>query len=52
MGMTDAQFASFRRQELQNYEDMLAVAEESNADKKLIAMIKKQIELAKKDTEK
>ena len=52
MGMTDAQFASFRRQELKDYEDMLKIAEESNADKKLIDMIKKLIELAKKDTEK
>ena len=52
MGMTDAQFASFRRLQLKDYEEMLRIAEESSADVKLIALIKKLIELAQKDTEK
>ena len=52
MGMTDAQFASFRREQLEDFEDMLEIAIESNADSRLIEKLEKAIAKAKKDTEK
>jgi len=52
MGMTDAQFASFRREQLEDFEDMLEIAKESKADPKLIDKLEKAINKAKKDTEK
>ena len=52
MGMTNEQFASFRREQLENFEDMLEIAIETNADPKLIVKLKKAIAKAKLDTEK
>ncbi|MCL2076839.1 MAG: hypothetical protein FWH08_00330 [Oscillospiraceae bacterium] len=51
MGMTDKQFASYRRQQLEEYEDMLEIAEKTKADTVLIKKIKKAIEKAKADIE-
>jgi hypothetical protein len=51
MGMTDRQFISFRRQELETYEDMLEIAINTQADSKLIKKIEKAIEKAKADIE-
>ena len=52
MGMTDNQFAAFRRQELGNFEEMLQMAIDTNADKRLIGKLEKEVAKAKKDIEK
>ena len=51
MGMTDRQFASYRRQQLEDYQDMLELAKRTNADPELIKKLEKEIEKAKTDTE-
>jgi hypothetical protein len=51
MGMTDRQFVSYRKKELQEYETMLEIAKETNANPRLIAMLEKSIEQAKTDIE-
>jgi hypothetical protein len=51
MGMTDRQFISFRKLELEKYELMLKIAGATNADPELIALITKAIEQAKADIE-
>jgi len=51
VGMTDRQFVSYRRKELKNFEDMLKIAIDTNADEKLIKEIEKNIEQAKADIE-
>lgn len=50
MGMTDRQFISYRLQQLEEFEDMLAIAMETNANAQLIKKIEKAIEKAKVDT--
>ena len=51
MGMTDRQFASFRRMQLEEFERMLKIARRTNADSELIEEIEKAIERAKADIE-
>jgi len=51
MGMTDRQFISYRKQQLEDYEDMLELAKKSNADKELIVKLEKNILNAKTDIE-
>lgn len=51
MGMTDRQFISYRKQELEDYEDMLEIAKKTNADKELIRKLEKNVEKAKSDIE-
>lgn len=55
MGMTDRQFASYRRQQLKEFESMLAIAKKINADdepkNELVKKIEKSIEEAKADIE-
>jgi predicted DNA-binding protein YlxM (UPF0122 family) len=51
MGMTDRQFVSYRKQELEDYEDMLEIAEKTKADEELIKKLKKNIEKARTDIE-
>jgi hypothetical protein len=52
MGMTNEQFASFRREQLEKFERMLSIAISTNADSELIKDLQKEVEKAKKDTEK
>jgi len=52
MGMTDAQFAAFRRKELREYQELLEMIEETGADERVIKKLKILIEDARKDTEK
>ena len=52
MGMTDAQFAAFRRKELREYQEILEIIEETGADERVIKKLKILIEDARKDTEK
>jgi hypothetical protein len=49
--MTDRQFVSYRRQQLEEYEDMLSIARETNADAVLIKKLEKAVEMAKADIE-
>ena len=51
MGMTDKQFVSYRRQQLEDYEDMLAIAIKTEADQELIKKLEKAVEKAKADIE-
>jgi len=52
MGMTNEQFASFRRAELEDYEELLEIAENSNDMEAVVRKLKKLIDRAKKDVEK
>jgi hypothetical protein len=51
MGMTDRQFISYRKQELEDYEDMLEIAKKTNANIELIKKLEKNVEKAKGDIE-
>ena len=51
MGMTDRQFIAYRKEQLENFEEMLKLAEESNADKALIEKLEKNVKKAKTDIE-
>jgi DNA integrity scanning protein DisA with diadenylate cyclase activity len=52
MGMTDRQFVSYRKEQLEDYEEMLEMAKEhQNPDKKLIRKLEKNIEKARTDIE-
>ena len=52
MGMTDNQFKSHRRFELDNYEEMLEIAkEECKPGSRLIGMLLKEIDRARADVE-
>lgn len=51
MGMTDRQFVAFRRKELDEYENMLEIAQKTQANAELIKKIEKAIEQAKADIE-
>ncbi|MDR2559490.1 MAG: hypothetical protein LBC86_08115 [Oscillospiraceae bacterium] len=51
MGMTDRQFVSYRREQLEDYEDMLELAKKTKADKELIIKLEKNVKKAKTDTE-
>lgn len=52
MGMTDRQFVSYRKEQLEDFEEMLEMAKESpNPNKKLIRKLEKNIEKAKTDIE-
>jgi len=52
MGMTNEQFASFRREQLANFERISDLAKQTNADERVLKELEKEIEKAKKDTEK
>ena len=52
MGMTDNQFASFRRMELKAFEELMAILVNSNADSDAIEKLQGIIDDAKKDIEK
>ena len=47
--MTGRQFASYRRDQLGNFEKMLKIAEETHADEKLVELIKEEVEKAHVD---
>jgi hypothetical protein len=50
--MTDRQFVSYRREQLQDYEEMLEIAKkECNPDSKLIEKLEKAVTKAKADIE-
>jgi len=51
MGMTDRQFVSYRRQQLEEYEVMLEIAVRTKADAELIKKLEKAVEKAKADIE-
>ena len=52
MGMTDVQFKSHRRMELENYLEMLEIAvKECNPDSRLIKLLEKEIAGARADIE-
>jgi len=51
MGMTDRQFVSYRREQLEDYEEMLEIARRTNADAELIRKLEKAVEKAKADIE-
>jgi len=51
MGMTDRQFVSYRKEQLEDYEDMLELAKKTNADKELIVKLEKNVKKAKTDIE-
>ena len=51
MGMTDRQFISYRRQQLNEFELMLEIAKRTQADDELLKIIDKAIEQAKADIE-
>ncbi|MCL2082913.1 MAG: hypothetical protein FWH04_06735 [Oscillospiraceae bacterium] len=51
MGMTDGQFASFRRSEMEEYEDLYKMIEKKQ-EKEALEKLQKMINRAKKDTEK
>ena len=47
--MADKQFVSFRRMQLEEYENMLKIAIKTNADPELIEKLEKAIDMAKAD---
>jgi len=49
MGMTERQFASYRKRELEEYEDILEIAKRTNADRELIKKIEIITEKARND---
>jgi len=51
MGMTDRQFVSYRKEQLEDYEDMLELAKKTNADEELIRKLEKNVIKAKTDIE-
>jgi hypothetical protein len=51
MGMTDKQFVSYRKEQLDEFEDMLIVAKKTNADEYLIKKLERNVEKAKSDIE-
>ena len=52
MGMTDLQFKSFRREQLEIFEEMLKIAKkECSADSELIEKLNKAVAKAKADIE-
>ena len=51
MGMTDRQFISYRKEQLEDYEDMLELAKKTNADSELIKKLEKNVIKAKTDIE-
>jgi predicted DNA-binding protein YlxM (UPF0122 family) len=51
MGMTDRQFVSYRKEQLEDYEDMLELARKTNADMELIKKLEKNVTKAKTDIE-
>jgi len=51
MGMTDNQYKSLRREQLEDYEDMLLIAKETNADQRLVEKLEKSVAKAKADVE-
>ena len=51
MGMTDRQFVSYRKEQLEDFEEMLDLAKITNADVRLIKKLEKNVEKAKSDIE-
>ena len=51
MGMTDKQFASYRREQLQEFQRMLDLAIETKADDELIKGLEMAVAKAKSDVE-
>ena len=51
MGMTDRQFVSFRREQLQEFERLLKLAKETKADDEIVKGLEKAVEKAKADIE-
>ena len=51
MGMTDRQFVSFRREQLQEFERLLQLAIDTNAADEVIKGLEKAVEKAKADIE-
>ena len=49
MGMTDRQFISFRREQLQEFERLLAIASATGASEEIIDGLTKAVEKARED---
>ncbi|GHU59750.1 hypothetical protein FACS1894133_7130 [Clostridia bacterium] len=51
MGMSDMQFASHRRQELEEFEDILEIVKKIQPDSEAVKKLERLIRLAKADVE-